>query len=127
MMRLANKGWTNIKSTQETDPFCYYDIEAEYKGKKFRIECKRRNYESNHFGDSICEEWKYNKFKEDYGKGLIDGALLVSFFSDVFTIDNIFEPFDIDYVWANKTTDFANRKIVRKSMVHYKQARKVNY
>lgn len=125
--RLEDKGWTNINPTQSTNPYAYYDIEATYKGKVVRIECKRRNYKSDKFGDSICEKNKYDNFIEDVRKGVFDKGFLVSFFEDCFTVDDISCPYDVDFIYANKTTEFSNRNIVEKTMVHYKQANKYNY
>lgn len=125
--RLESKGWVNINPTQSTNPYAYYDIEAEYNGVKVRWECKRRNYKSDKFGDSIMEKYKYDHFIEDIRKGEIDKAFLVSFFEDCLTIDDITYPYDVDFIYANRTTDFSNRNIVQKTMVHYKQDYKYDY
>lgn len=125
--RLESKGWENINPTQASNSYCYYDIEATYKGKLVRFELKRRNYKSDRFGDSIMEKYKYDNFVEDMRKGVFARGVLVSFFEDCFTIDDVSYPYDVDFVYANKTTDFENRNIVQKTMVHYKQEYKYNY
>lgn len=125
--RLEQAGYENINPTQSSDKYCYYDIQAEKNNIKYRFELKRRNYTSNKFGDSICEKWKYDNFVDDIRNGLFNRGVLVSFFDDVFTMDDITKPYDVDFIYANKTTEFENRDIVEKTMVHYKQTKKCNY
>lgn len=125
--RLEKSGYTNINPTQASNKFCYYDISAEKNGTIFRFELKRRNYPSTRFGDSICEKWKYDNFIEGIRKGEFHKGILVSLFEDCFTMDDITKPYDVDFIYANKTTEFANRNIVEKTMVHYNQAKKINY
>lgn len=125
--RLEQAGYNNINPTQATNKYCYYDIQAEKNNIIFRFELKRRNYTSDRFGDSICEKWKYDNFVDEINKGIFQKGVLVSLFSDILTLDDITKPYDIDYIYANKTTEFENRNIVEKTMVHYKQTKKCNY
>lgn len=112
---LSQEGWTNIT---ETDQYCYYDISAlAPNGNRWRFELKQRNMPSTRYNDTIMETQKLNNFlkdKEDY-----DGAALVTFFTDKWTISNIFHPISQDIIEAAHTTSFEDNSIVYKSVVHY--------
>lgn len=125
--KLYEKGWESINTTQSKDPYCYYDIEGVFKGNIIRIECKRRNYKSTQFNDAILEKSKYDKFIDDLKANKFNRCYLVSFFEDCMTISDVTHPFDVDFRYANKTTDFDNKEIVEKCFVHYKQEKKINY
>lgn len=125
--RLESKGFTNVNPTQSENQYSYYDIESEYRGVKIRWELKRRNYLSTKFGDSICERYKFESFVDGIRNGEFDKGYLVSFFDDILTIDDITKPCDVDFIYANKTTEFANRNVVEKAMCHYKQTNKYKY
>lgn len=125
--RLESNGWENVTPTQALNKYSYYDIDATWGNTRVRFELKRRNYPSDKFGDSICEHWKFSNFVEGIRKNEFDKGFLVSFFDDCFTVDDITKPYDVDIIYANKTTDFENRDIVQKNMCHYKQEYKYNY
>lgn len=122
---LKSRGFININSTQSEDKFCYYDIEAVKGEKKYRFELKVRNMLSNKYNDAICEEYKYNKFmvhKDEY-----DYGILVSLFTDCFTLSSIKNWVRTEKKYANKTTDFSNNEMVLKNFMIYNQERKVEY
>ena len=112
---LSRKGWTEIA---ETDQYCYYDISAKApNGRLWRFELKQRNMPSTRYNDTIMETQKLNNFLKD--KDDYDGAALITFFTDRWTISNIFHPVYQDIIEASHTTSFEDNSIVQKSVVHY--------
>lgn len=126
---LEGKGFINIKETQSEDKFCYYDIEAELPTKKgitrWRFELKRRNFDSEKYGDTIIEKSKYDKFVEDIRNGIMEQGRIVSFFTDVMVIDNVLNAYDVDFKMSGKTTDFNDKRLVQKTFVHYINGKKI--
>lgn len=125
--QLEYSGFTGIDCTQVTDKYSYYDISATYKEKKCRFELKRRDLNSYDYGDSIIELSKYGKFIDDIVNEKINHGFVVSFFNDVYTIDNITHTHSIDQWMANATTEFENRNKKTKWFVRYQQEKKFEY
>lgn len=75
---LTNKGFTNVKDMHNRHE--EWDLEADWKGKTYTFECKMRKWDSERFGDSICEPEKMDKCPNS------KQAYLVNFFTDCFTI-----------------------------------------
>lgn len=119
--RLQSKGWTKISSTQAYDKFSYYDVEAEYNGKRVRFELKRRNFNSDKFGDCMCEYSKYRKFLLGIELGEFSKGYLVSLFEDKMVLSDITRPRSIMFKDCPSTTEFENNNYIEKKTVHYGQ------
>ena len=75
---LTNKGFTNVKDMHGAHQ--EWDVEADWEGTTYTFECKMRKWDSDKFGDSICEPEKIHKCPDS------KHAYLVNFFTDCFTI-----------------------------------------
>lgn len=75
---LTKKGFTNVKDMH--DKHEEWDIEADWQGTTYTFECKMRKWDSEKWGDSICEPEKIDKCPNP------NHAYLVNFFTDCFTI-----------------------------------------
>lgn len=117
--RLNKAGYQNINATQSSDKFCYYDIEAERNGKKFRFELKRRNFGVDQYDDHLMECSKLVKFESAIKSGEIDAAYLISLCFDGIKISHVLNWAYKDIVKAPQTTDFNRNNYVDKSFVHY--------
>lgn len=125
---LQQHKFENIQPTQNDQPFCWYDIEAERLGKKYRFELKRRNMLSTKYNDGICECYKYKEFKNALEEKVINEGYLVCLFDDCITLSSFkTTPLYEDVVYANKTTDFENKNQVKKHFIHFKQNYKYEY
>ena len=125
--QLEYSGFTSVDCTQVTDKYCYYDIQAEYNNKKCRFELKRRDCESYTYNDSVIEYFKYKEFLEDITNGQIYKAFVVSFFNDIYTLDDVCSEHTISVKQAAKTTEFDQHNKINKTFVHYKQQKKFQY
>lgn len=54
---LESRGFENCQNV--SDDMNYYDIYAEKSGKRWIFEIKRRNMDSNKYGDGLMGEYKY--------------------------------------------------------------------
>ena len=125
--QLQFSGFTNINATQSLDKYSFYDVYADFKNKKCKFELKRRDKDSTDFNDSIIEMSKYANFLNEIVNGEIDKGYVVSFFNDIYTIDDILSNHSIKSYQANQTTEFENRQKVDKWFVCYKQEKKFKY
>ena len=125
--QLIQSGFTSVDCTQVEDKYCYYDIQAEYHNKKCRFELKRRDMSSDKYGDSVLELFKYANFIEDIVNQKIYKGFVVSFFDDIYTIDDITNSHSIQLKQAPATTEFGNTKKKDKWFVHYTQEKKFEY
>lgn len=125
--QLEHSGFTSVDCTQVEDKYCYYDIQAEYNNKKCRFELKRRDLESDTYNDSVIEYSKYKEFVEDIINGQIYKGYVVSFFNNIYTIDDICSEHTLSIKQAAKTTEFDQHAKVNKTFVHYKQQKKFQY
>lgn len=126
---LETKGYTKINPTQSKDQYSYYDIDAEYMGKKFRFELKRRDMMSNRYNDSVIETHKYKKFVKGKENNDYDFGFLVSFFWDCFTVSPIKKSniIGIKHTVGSRTTDFDDQQIINKEFVRFNQNIKRDY
>lgn len=125
--QLIQSGFTSVDCTQVEDKYCYYDIQAEYNNKKCRFELKRRDMTSDKYGDSVLELSKYANFIEDIVNEKIYKGFVVSFFDDIYTIDDITHNHFVDQKKAPATTEFENTNKKNKWFVHYQQEKKFEY
>ena len=125
--QLIQSGFTSVDCTQVEDKYCYYDIQAEYHNKKCRFELKRRDMTSDKYGDSVLELYKYANFIEDIVNQKIYKGFVVSFFDDIYTIDDITNSHSIQLKQAPATTEFENTKKKDKWFVKYNQEKKFKY
>lgn len=125
--QLEYSGFTGVQATQYVNQYSYYDIQAKWGKKKVRFELKRRDLESDTYNDSVIEYYKYNEFVKDITNGVIDKGYVVSFFNDLYTIDDIFNEHTLSIKQANKTTEFDQNEKVNKVFVHYQQEKKFEY
>lgn len=124
---LASSGYTNIHYTQIDDEFCHYDIWCNAREKKYFLECKRRNFQSDKYGDAIIEETKYNDYITAKNNKEIDGAWVVTLFDDCWTVSNAFTPFKTTEKFVQHTTEFADHTKVLKRFKHYNLDYKFSY
>lgn len=75
---LTKKGFTNVTDMHGRHE--EWDLEADWHGTTYTFECKMRKWDSDKFGDSICEPEKIYKCPN------YKHAYLVNFFTDCFTI-----------------------------------------
>lgn len=125
--QLEYSGFTSVDCTQVEDKYCYYDIQATYNNKKCRFELKRRDMTSDKYGDSVLEFSKYGKFVDDIVNEKIYKGFVVSFFDDIYTIDDITHNHFLDQKKAPATTEFENTNKKNKWFVHFKQEKKFQY
>ena len=114
--QLIQSGFTSVDCTQ-----------AEYHNKKCRFELKRRDMTSDKYGDSVLELSKYANFIEDIVNEKIYKGFVVSFFDDIYTIDDITHNHFLDQKKAPATTEFENTNKKNKWFVHYQQEKKFQY
>lgn len=72
---------------------------------------------SNRYNDGIMEIGKLNEFfahRDEYNY-----AFLVSFFDDCWAISNIKSPIGESIKTASHTTDFADKRKIKKDFIHY--------
>lgn len=120
------KGYT-ATPTQEDNKYCHYDIELDREGKKIWLELKRRNFPSWQYGDAVIGEEKYNYFIWSKDQQLVDGVIIVSLFSDCFTLSNALHPVEFFKKRAKHKTEFNDKRIVTKKLVRYNQDIKIKY
>lgn len=125
--QLEYSGFTGVQATQYVNQYSYYDIQAKWGKKKVRFELKRRDLESDTYNDSVIEYSKYKEFVEDITNGQIDRGYVVSFFNDIYTIDNICSEHTLSIKQSPKTTEFDQKTKINKTFVHYKQQTKFQY
>lgn len=130
---LLRSGYTAVDCTQSTNPYCYYDMDClRPLGKemplKYRFELKRRDLDSEHFGDCIIESSKYVHMIKALNKEEIDKAFIINLFNDCWTISDIETGLcDITCKNAKHTTEFEDNMIIEKIMVHFKPMKKFTY
>lgn len=125
--QLEYSGFTGVQATQYVDQYSYYDIQAKWGKKKVRFELKRRDLESDTYNDSVIEYFKYQEFVKDITNGQIDKGYVVSFFNNLYTIDDICSEHTLSIKQAAKTTEFDQNYKINKTFVHYKQQKKFQY
>lgn len=125
--QLEYSGFTNVQATQLINQYCHYDVQATYNNKKCRFELKRRDFESFTYNDSVIEYSKYKEFVEDIINGQIYKGFVVSFFNDIYTIDDICSEHTLSIKQAAKTTEFDQHAKINKTFVHYQQEKKFQY
>lgn len=125
--QLEYSGFTGVQATQYVDQYSYYDIQAKWGKKKVRFELKRRDLESDTYNDSVIEYFKYQEFVKDITNGQIDKGYVVSFFNDIYTIDDICSEHTLSIKQAAKTTEFDQNYKINKTFVHYQQQKKFQY
>ena len=96
-------------------------------GKKIWLELKRRNFPSWQYGDAVIEEEKYNYFIWSKDQQLVDGVIIVSLFSDCFTLSNALCPVEKFKKRAQHQTEFNDKRLVTKKFVRYNQDVKIKY
>lgn len=106
---LIKNGFYNIQTTAE---FCGHDLEADYKGKTYYFELKRRDISADTWGDSICEQHKIDSTPDP------NRTYLVNFFTDCFTIIPITAQHETQSKMCQKTNNW-NRKKVLKNLLCY--------
>ena len=94
---------------------------------KVVFELKRRNFSSSKYGDSSIEASKFVKLEKDKRDGSIYDGFVVSFFSDIYTIDSIGEGYNIRSVNCAKTTEFTDQTKEDKLLICFPQNKKFNY
>ena len=120
------KGFT-ATPTQQNNKYCHYDIELVREGKKIWLELKRRNFPSWQYGDAVIEEEKYNYFIWSFDQQLVDGVIVVSLFTDCFTLSNALCPVEFFKKKAQHQTEFNDKRLVTKKFVRYNQDIKIKY
>lgn len=125
--QLEYSGFTGVQATQYVNQYSYYDVQAKWGKKKVRFELKRRDLESDTYNDSVIEYFKYQEFVKDITNGQIDKGYVVSFFNNLYTIDDICSEHMISIKQSPKTTEFEQHTKVNKTFVHYKQQKKFQY
>lgn len=125
--QLEVSGFTDISTTQATNQFCHFDVSAQWGKKKVVFELKRRNFSSSKYGDSSIEASKFVKLEKDKRDGSIYDGFVVSFFSDIYTIDSIGEGYNIRSVNCAKTTEFTDQTKEDKLLICFPQNKKFNY
>lgn len=121
-----SKGFT-ATPTQEDNKYCHYDIELARDGKKIWLELKRRNCPSWQYGDVVIEEEKYNYFIWSFDQKLVYGVIIVSLFTDCFTLSNALHPIGFFKKKAKHHTEFNDKSLVLKHLVRYNQDVKILY
>lgn len=124
---LEKRGFKNIIPTQESDRFCYYDLQAEKNDKKYRFEVKRRKMDSTVFNDAIIEQYKYDKFIDSLNKKEIDYACLITYFTDCITVSNISKPKYKFNALIQHQTEFNDHNKINKNIISYNQDKKYEY
>ena len=92
-----------------------------------QVELKRIDMTSDKYGDSVLELSKYANFIEDIVNEKIYKGFVVSFFDDIYTIDDITHNHFLDQKKAPATTEFENTNKKNKWFVHYQQEKKFQY
>lgn len=123
---LLNQNGYNAVPTQSINQYAFFDIlSTDSNNKRILFECKNRRFQHDRFGDSVMEKYKLDKFLQK--RNHFDEAYLVSMFTNVITISNVFSDYTTTYEWCPQTTDFQNNQMVKKELVHYQQEWFVNY
>lgn len=115
------------KPTQDDDQYCPYDIEIVKGGKKIWLELKRRNFPSRQYGDAVIEKDKYNYFIFNKSQHQVDGVIVVSLFTDCFTLSNALCPMEFFEKKASHHTEFNDKRLITKHFVRYNQDIKIPY
>lgn len=119
---LEQSGYTNVELTQDKNQYCTYDLTATNPllNKHYVFELKRRNFPSDKYNDSVLELSKYIDYTKLYHTDDIDGAYLVTFFTDKWTISDALTPIGYETVQAPKHTELPDKSFKEKVMMKYK-------
>lgn len=113
--------------TQASNQFCHYDITLTRGDKTIWVECKRRQFQSFLYDDVIIKRNKYDYFLNSKQNNLVDGVIIVTMFTDMFTLSNALCPVGFFDKTTTHTTEFDDKHRHIHHFVRYRQEIKIPY